>query len=82
MLPAACYLLDFVTRHNPDATILLIVNTDLREEIAQGLVAACAHYGVPALRLRDISKQNGHPDVQGMEQIARQVDQALDRLEG
>lgn len=82
VLPATCCLLDFVTRHNPDATILLIVNTDLREEIAQGLAAACAHYGVPALQLRDISKHNGHPDARGMEQIAQQVDRALDNLEG
>lgn len=80
VLPAACYMLDYITTHNPDAAILFMLNTELREEIADGLIAACEHYGVPVLCLHDISKQSGHPDVLGMKQIALQVDQALDAL--
>ena len=79
-LPAACYMLDYITRHNPNAAILFILNSDLRPEIAEGLVAACAHYGVALVRLEDISKQCGHPDVEGMKQIAAQVGRALDAL--
>lgn len=80
VLPAACYMLDYITTHNPNAAILFILNSELREEITEGLASACAHYGVKVLRLKDISKQNGHPDILGMQQIARQVDQALNEL--
>ena len=79
-LPAACYMLDYITRHNPNAAILFILNSDLRPEIAEGLVDACAHYGVALVRLADISKQCGHPDAEGMKQIAAQVGRALDAL--
>ena len=78
VLPAACYMLDYITAHNPDASILFMLNTDLRAEIADGLTAACAHYGVKLLCLQEISKQNGHPDVAGMKQIAKQTSSALD----
>ena len=54
--------------------------SNLRPEIAEGLVAACAHYGVALVRLEDISKQCGHPDAEGMKQIAAQVGRALDAL--
>jgi len=57
-----------------------MLNTGLREEISEGLAAACAHYGVPLLRLQDISKKSGHPDVLGMKPIAEQTDRALDAL--
>ena len=80
VLPAACYMLDYITAHNPDASILFMLNTGLREEISEGLAAACAHYGVPLLQLQDISKKSGHPDVLGMKQIAEQTDRALDAL--
>lgn len=80
VLPAACYMLDYITANNPDAAILFILNTDLREDIADGLAAACRHYGVNILWLHDISKKNGHPDVEGMKQIAYQTDLALNEL--
>ena len=80
VLPAACYMLDYITTHNPDAAILFMLNTGLREEIADGLMAACAHYGVKLLQLQEISKKSGHPDVEGMKQIAHQTDLALNEL--
>ena len=80
VLPAACYMLDYITKHNPDATKLFILNTNLREDIDSGLRAACEHYGVPVLALQNFSKQSGHPDQTGMRQIAEQVNRALDQL--
>ena len=80
VLPAACYMMDYIIRHNPQAEVRFMLNTDLREEIADGLKAACAHYGVPVLELKDVSKQSGHPDAEGMRQIARQVDAWLDGM--
>ena len=73
-------MLDYITTHNPNAAILFMINSELREEITEGLAAACEHYGVKTLRLQDISKQNGHPDILGMQQIAHQADLALNEL--
>ena len=80
-LPAFCYMLCYVTSQNPDAAVAAIVNTDLAEGMPQGMQAACAHYGVHCILLRDISKSHGHPDCEGMRQVARQVNDALDRID-
>ena len=77
VIPAACYMLDYITAHNPSAQILFLINCGLRPEIESGLISACTHYGVPFHLLQNISKQNGHPDVEGMRQIAQQAEQAL-----
>lgn len=77
VLPAYCYMLDYVTAHNPQARIVGIINTDLKEAIQCGIAQACAHYGVASVQLHDISKINGHPDAMGMRQICAQVDAAL-----
>ncbi|MBQ2028325.1 MAG: hypothetical protein II481_02690 [Clostridia bacterium] len=76
-LPAFCYMLDYVTGKNPQAQIAAIVNTDLADGMAEGMQQACEHYGVQCILLHDISKVCGHPDRQGMRQIAEQVDAAL-----
>ena len=77
-LPAYCYMLSETVINNPQAAVFAIINTDMKEETTAGIRAACAHYGVPAVELRGISKKNGHPDRLGMRQIAEQVGQALD----
>ena len=78
VLPACCYLLDYVKSNNPDAQIAYIINCDLKEEIQQGIADACAHYDVLSIQLHDISKVMGHPDALGMRQICDQVNAALD----
>lgn len=78
VLPAYCYLLDYVTAQNPQAKIVGIINCDLKESIQRGIAQACAHYGVTSVQLHDISKINGHPDKLGMQQICDQVDAVLD----
>lgn len=81
-LPAYCHLLDYVTAQNPDAQIFCIVNDVLKPDIAKGIVAAAAHYGVHAVELEGIDKTNGHPNVRGMAQIAQQMDFALNSCGG
>ena len=82
VLPAYCYMLDYVKKHNPKAQIVSVINCDLREDIMTGIAAACAHYDVTSVQLHDISKITGHPDAKGMQQICDQVDAALgERLE-
>lgn len=77
VLPAYCYLLDYVIKNNPQAQVVGIVNCDLKEEIMQGQLEACRHYGITGVMLHDIHKINGHPDKLGMQQIAQQVDEAM-----
>ena len=80
ILPAYCYTLHTLKTHNPDATVVAIINTGLKEEIRDGMIRAGEHYGIPNVILHDISKQSGHPDALGMTQIAQQVDTALDLI--
>ena len=72
-LPAFCYLLHRVKGTLPNTRILWIINTELRPEIENGIMDACAYYGVETIVLKDIAKQSGHPNQAGMEQIFQQV---------
>lgn len=80
ILPAFCEVLEHITGKNPESQVVLIVNTDLKPELAAGMVEAGAHYGVPVVVLADIDKQNGHPSKLGMTQIADQVQSVLETL--
>lgn len=77
VLPAICYFIDKARRTLPDARIICVINTDIKEEIRDALENASAHYGVEFLRLKDIDKVGGHPTVKGMAQISEQVIEAL-----
>ena len=57
----------------PTATIYVISNSELKESITQSMQTICDHYGIKMIQLHDIDKQNGHPNVKGMRQIAEQI---------
>ena len=80
VLPAFCEVLEYITGQNPESQVVLIVNTDLKPELAAGMIAAGEHYGVAVVILADIDKQNGHPSKLGMTQIADQVQSLLENL--
>ena len=82
VLPAYCYMLDYVVKSNPDAVVFCILNTQLNTVIHKGILDACAHYGATAIELHDIDKKSGHPSRLGMQQIAHQIDAALESFEG
>ena len=71
--PALCYLFDQLHKHYPNALIYNIENTELRSEFYESCEVICKHYGVTRVRLHHISKQLGHPSIDGMSAIARQV---------
>ena len=73
ILPAFCYLLDYLQLWNPQARIINIINDELKADIVNGMKTACNHYGVEVIQLQNISKTNGHPNVSGMESIKNQV---------
>ena len=77
VLPAYCFCLEYLTKNNPQAKIVAVVNTGLKPEIAAGMQEAAAHYGATLVALHDIDKQHGHPTALGMRQITEQVEAAL-----
>lgn len=75
--PAMARLLDGLKERYPTADIFFISNTELKPEITNSMQTICQHYGIQMIQLKDIEKQNGHPNVRGMQQIADQVVKAL-----
>ncbi len=71
--PAFCYMLDYLKRYNPDSKFINIINDEITSSIREIQIEACDHFGVECLLLRNISKQNGHPNTAGMRAIAEQL---------
>lgn len=77
-LPAVCYLVHRVKTELPNARIICMVNTEMKDAVARGIVSACEKYGAEAIVLRKIEKVSGHPNQMGMKQICEQVLRYLD----
>ena len=75
--PALGLLLEYMTHSYPDARIIYILNSDLKDEIDISVKTACTRYNVELIELDGIDKINGHPSVNGMKQIASQIEQAV-----
>ena len=73
VLPALAYFAYAVKETLPNAEIVIIINTELKDEIADCFKAVAARYGLKAAVLCDIDKECGHPTVKGMAQICEQV---------
>ncbi len=71
VLPAFCYLIDKIK--NLVKETIVIINTDLKQEIVDGYIACCKKNGVTCIRLKEIDKENDHPTELGMEQIYQQL---------
>ena len=76
-LPALCELVEFIKKAAPEARIVNIVNCCLKEEITEGAVKACAHYGIDCVRLAGLDLVDGHPTRLGMRQITEQIMEKL-----
>ena len=72
-LPAFCYLLNRLKDIKSIKNVLAVINCDLSEAITVGYAAACKEYDIPYLLLKNIEKENGHPNTVGMEQICNQI---------
>lgn len=71
VLPAFCCLLDKAKKAVGE--VVVIINTELKEEITEGFIKACEENKVKCIVLREIDKESGHPTETGMKQIAAQV---------
>lgn len=77
VLPAFCYLLHRMTTQLSKTSPIVILNSELKNEITDNMAKACEVYGVKYVRLSDIEKINGHPTSCGMAAIAAQVEHAM-----
>ena len=69
VLPAFCYMLDYLKKWNPGAKIINVVNTEIGTAIPTGMAAACKHYGITNVTLASITKESEHPNQTGMAEI-------------
>ena len=75
VLPAFCYLINRAKEVVAD--VIVIINTDLKQEITKGFIEACEKKEIKYLCLKEIDKENGHPTELGMKQISEQVTECL-----
>ena len=77
--PAMTRLLTDARNLHPGADIYFILNTELRKDINRAVVEVCREQSVGCIVLHDIEKKSGHPSRAGMEAIATQVLDAINR---
>lgn len=75
VLPAFCYLINRAKDVVDD--VIVIINTDLKQEITKGFIETCEKNDIKYLCLKEIDKENGHPTESGMKQISEQVAECL-----
>lgn len=71
--PAMAKMLNDIRQHYPNVEVFFILNTELKGDINKSVAEICKHYGVGLIKLHDIEKKNGHPDIKGMKEFATQV---------
>ncbi len=79
--PAMAFMLARLKELYPKAKLWFVLNDGLKPEVEQSATDICARYGVPLIRLKGVSKKSGHPDIEGMRQIADQVCAAIEGQE-
>lgn len=78
--PALKAMLQNIRKTYPEALCMVIINTEMKQATVDTIIAACETEGFPYVQLKDIDKQYGHPSINGMNQIARQVWKATSPL--
>lgn len=77
VLPAAGYFLNLMRQTLPEARIYCLINTELLPQLQQTMLEGCRRFGIRPVTFTHIHTGSGHPTVQGMQDIARQVQQQL-----
>lgn len=73
VFPAFSYLVHTIVHNLKGTKLYCIINTELKEEIAQFFARFCHENGAQVIELHDIDKVHGHPTIEGMKQIKEQV---------
>ncbi|MGI5977856.1 MAG: SGNH/GDSL hydrolase family protein [Candidatus Limivicinus sp.] len=80
-LPAFSYVLCSLKKALPAAHIIPILNCDINEELRTAYREIAEHFELRCVSLHNISKVGGHPNAEGMRQIAAQVTEVLESIE-
>ena len=73
VLPAITYVIYNIRKTLPNVNVVFIINTDIKEQIGCAVKAASEKFDTSYVELKNISKNCGHPTIQGMKEIAEQV---------
>ena len=77
VLPAFSALIQKLRAASPSSKIIPLINTDLKDEIADGFEKICRHFGLTYVRFDVIDKLSGHPSRKGMEEIKEAIKNLL-----
>ena len=71
--PAISYFVSTLKKDMPFANIIIVINTQIKQEIQDWLKQVAQYYGCSFVELQNVDKQDGHPTVKGMQDICEQV---------
>ena len=81
VLPSVCYMLDYIKKWNPTATVVLIAPYTVSADIKTGMETACEHYGVHYCTTCNLvgngGNAGGHPNITGHSLIKKDVETFL-----
>ncbi len=77
--PALEKMMETLTLRYPNVEIYCIVNDGLNSDIVASFHEICPIYGAEVIELVDIDKHSGHPSIIGMQQIAKQLADKLNK---
>jgi len=78
--PVFCYMMHHLKKWNPDTVIYNVVNDDISGELKEIITEVCEHYCITNIELKDIEKENGHPNRNGMRRIKEQIAEVMGKL--
>ena len=73
VLPAFCYMLDYLKKWNPGCKIVNVILHIVGNDIREGMIEACEHYGIDCVVVPTVSVESGHPNQEGMQQIKNAI---------
>lgn len=71
--PSFSYICDFLRNQYPEARILNVIYDEISEKRKEIMQIICKHYKIPCISLKNITKNDGHPNKLGMEKIYEQI---------
>ncbi len=78
VLPGAYYFLKTLREALPNAAIYCLENNELKPELYEVYDLACKDFDITKVSFEHIDKTCGHPTIQGMKDIKREVLKALE----
>ena len=78
VLPSIPYFLEKLREVAPGAEIVVIINTNLKDEIVDALSTSAEHFDMKCVELTRFDKSSNHPTKKGMQSIKSQIEKVLD----